>query len=600
MNKKVTMFLGGLLMALSASAFMYDVRQPGEDLRPSWFADETVPGVWSFNVTNVFEKARAAGKCTILFNTGSWWCPYCETLESMVLSSDVWRDYVAENGFYLAMLDFPYRGTVSAEQQEESWHPELGPGWGFKCWLMSPEYLASKGLTEEQGLDAIMDLYEIQKSLALESASQVVISNWQQTAEFRYGKLGYPTFIVFGPDGVELGRTGFPWYSSADVTASEAQEYVIQAIDQIINGECRLCEDPLAGDPPTAEAQEYTGWILSVEAGVVGTVKFTTSKAMRTGRVRVGASVCVNGEETTFLSQSVDGLGGQSVVFEKRGVVVSVQFGEIGLTGTVTVDGVEYEIAGGGRNVFKANDEAALRRRGSAFTGVWNVVLNPAESVAPSPFARGFGTVEIAVKKAGTTRISGRLGDGTRVNMTSRLIVGEDGRACLPVRADLYGKKGGFGFVVWFRNGKIYAITDVAPWIAAGDSPFVCRYTPTYTQSSGFGVVQDELELSIVGMDGSTVLKGLSLAEDPSFDIVTVKGNVWKGLDTSFQARRSLANATLKGSIKFKTANSAGFSRSVTGRFYGAVMGGSGYDTIVVPGEGSWAVKIAVCGGCSE
>ena len=109
----------------------YNVRQPSDYLRPTYAAADTAPGVWSLNVEDVFAKAKAAGRPTILLNTASWWCPLCETLEEMVLNTSAWKDYVASKGFYLAMLDFPYRGHVKDEELSKSWHPELGDGWGF-------------------------------------------------------------------------------------------------------------------------------------------------------------------------------------------------------------------------------------------------------------------------------------------------------------------------------------------------------------------------------------------------------------------------------------------------------------------------------------
>lgn len=564
-------------LALAAAAFEYDVRQPGDVLRPKWSAADTAPGVWTLNVADALAKAQADGKCTVVLNTASWWCPYCETLEATVLGSGAWQDYVAENGYYLAMLDFPYRNPVPEDQLWKSRYPELGTGWGFDCWMMCPEYLAEIGLTKEQGLDAIMDMYRLQRDLALESATPVVISNWQQTAEFRYGKVGYPTLIVFGPDGKELGRTGFPWYRTADVTPSEAQEYVIQAIDQIVNGSCSLCEDPLSGTPPTESAQKYTGWLVSGESAVVGLVEIRTTKVTRRGQVTVSACVTFQGRKMALGSQKVYDLAGD-LQFKKNGCAVSVKLGEVGLGGVVVVDGESFEIGGGGRNVFTAKDETAKKRAKDAFKGRWNLILKPADTKSPSVFARGYGTLSVNVGTKGRATISGYLGDGTRVSFVSPVILGEDGRACLPVYKSLYSRKGGFGFVIWFRDGKIYSIADVAPWVSGGKNVFTASYTPSFTMSSGYGLVEDELELTIGGLD----------SEDAE-DVVMVGRTKWTGEETGFKSAFSAKTGMLKGQIK-----------NMKGKFYGAVMGGSGYGTVVVPGVGSWPVKIAVCGGCSD
>ena len=597
--KRVFLGLMGLGLVLSAAAFEYDVRQPGDVLRPKWLAADTVPGVWTLNVSDALAKAQAAGRCTIVLNTASWWCPYCETLESTVLGSSAWRSYVEENGFYLGMLDFPYRNPVPEDQLWKSRYPELGTGWGFDCWMMFPEYLAEIGFTREQGLDAIMDMYRMQRELALDTATPVVISNWQHTAEFSYGKVGYPTLVVFGPDGKELGRTGFPWYRTSDVTPSEAQEYVVQAIDQIVNGSCSLCEDPLSGMPPTDAAQRYSGWIVNKDQHVVGLVDFKTGKAARNRQISVSATVTLNGRKMALGSVKVSDLG-EYLVFAKNEVTVSVKFSEVGIGGEVMVAGERYVIGGGGRNVFIAKDDAARKRAEGAFVGRWNIVLKSTDAKGISPFSRGYGTLTVDVYGKGRARISGYMGDGTRVSVVSQVVFGEDGRACLPVVKSLYSRNGGFGFVIWFRNGKIYSIADVAPWISGGRNVFSVKYTPTFTMSSGYGEVEDELELTLVGFDAQEGIDGRQLAVDPSEDVVFVERRKWVGEATGFKAGFSSSTGVLKGTFPFMVLSDGGTVSKISGRFYGAVMGGSGYGTVVVPKVGSWPVKIAVCGGCSE
>lgn len=597
--KRVLMGMCAAGVVLTAAAFEYDVRQPGDVLRPKWSAADTAPGVWTLNVADALAKAQSAGKCTVVLNTASWWCPYCETLESTVLGSEAWRDYVRECGLYLAMLDFPYRNPVPEDQLWKSRYPELGTGWGFDCWMMCPEYLAEIGLTKEQGLDAIMDMYRLQRDLALESATPVVISNWQQTAEFTYGKVGYPTLIVFGPDGNELGRTGFPWYRTADVTPSEAQEYVIQAIDQIVNGSCSLCEDPLSGTPPGESAQKYVGWFETEDSGLVGLVEVKTTKATRNGQVSVSACVTFKGLKVSLGSKKTYNLD-EYIPFARKNISLSVKLGEVGMGGEVYVDGVRHVIGGGGRDVFTAKDDLARRRAANVFEGCWNLVLKPSDSKSPSAFARGYGALTVKVGAKGKATISGYMGDGTRVTAVSKVIFGEDGRACLPVLESLYSRKGGFGFVIWFVNDRIYSIANVAPWVSGGKNEFTAKYVPSFTMSSGYGEIQDELELTLGGFDPTGRISGGMPAEDPSEDIVSVRRTTWVGEATGFKTGFSSRTGALKGYMPFQVQTDGGTVRKVKGKFYGVVMGGSGYGTVIVPDTGSWPVKIAVCGGCSD
>lgn len=597
---KLSLIAAATLFTFAAWGFEYSVRQPSDYLKPTWHDKDTAPGVWTLNVDSALARAKAAGKCTILMMTGSWWCPYCQTGEEMVFDSQVWKDYVAENGFYLAMLDYPYRNDVPADQEWKSWRPDLGKGWGFKCWLMNPDYLNEIGLTQDEGLDAIMNLYRRQGALALKTAQQITIKDWRQTEEFTYGKVGYLTLVVIGPDGDELGRVGFPWYKKELVTASEAREFVLQSLEQILVGSCEICKDPVEGVPPTDSNQEYNGWLADGSGEIAGLVKFKTARRKRTGEVRVAGSVTISGKKVSFKQTFAHDLG-SPVALSGKGVAANVKFGELGLSGEVEANGVVYAIGGGGRNVFKAKDAAAKSRRATAPSGVWSVVLKPSDKEVPSPFARGYGALSVQLKNNGSGSVSGVLGDGTEVNVKAQAIVGDDGVSCLPVYASLYGKKGGFGFVLWFKNGRLFTSTAVGPWVSAGRNAFAANYTLGFTMSPGMGEPLDEMDLSVEDVDETTTIRGLPLAWSPSDDIVEITGTKWTGTALSgFTAKCTARTGQLKGSLKFSTVRPNGAIRKVKGTFTGVVMGGSGYGTVVVTGEGSWAVKVAVCGSCSD
>ncbi len=598
---RASIMAAGALVASVVWGFEYNVRQPSDYLKPTWHSKDTAPGVWTLNVDDALARAKAAGKCTILMMTASWWCPYCETFEDMVLSSKAWKNYVAEKGFYLAMLDFPYRNDVPAGQEWKSWRPDLGKGWGFKCWLMNQTYLAEIGLTQEEGLDAIMDLYKRQGELATESAQLITMKNWRQTKEFTYGKVGYLSLIVIGPDGKERGRMSFPWYKTESVTVSEAQEYVFQSLEQIMAGTCEICTDPAAGVPVTDKAQEYDGWLADGSGAIAGFVQFKTSRRMASGAVKVSGSVTISGKKTTFKPVVAFNLN-QPIVLVNKGKSVNVSFGELGLSGDVMVDGVRYTIGGGGRNVFKAKDTAAMRRRVSAPSGNWSVVLKPSDKDAPNRYARGYGSLTVQLRSNGIGKIIGFLGDGTKVSVKCQAIVGDDGVSCLPVCANLYGKRGGLGFVLWFKNGRLLTATAIRPWKAVGRyASFIANYVPNFTMSSGIGEPLNEMDLTIEDFDETALLRALPLAWSPSEDIVEVKGTKWIGTKASyFSARCTVSSGLLKGNMTFSTVRPNGAIKKVKGTFTGVIMGGSGYGTVFVAGEGTWAVKIAVCGSCSE
>ena len=172
----IPLLTAATMFTFNADAYEYDVRMPSSAARPRWSGAKV--GEWTMDYQTAFAQAKAEGKNVILFTTGSWWCPLCEAFEEKVLGSTAWRNYVQDNGFYLVMLDFPYRGEVTEDQLWKSKYPEYGNGWGFQCWLYDEDYLEENGLTKEDGLNAIMERYRVQKELALDSASPVSIRTW--------------------------------------------------------------------------------------------------------------------------------------------------------------------------------------------------------------------------------------------------------------------------------------------------------------------------------------------------------------------------------------------------------------------------------------
>ena len=68
---------------------------------------------------------------------------------------------------------------------------------------------------------------------------------------------------------------------------------------------------------------------------------------------------------------------------------------------------------------------------------------------------------------------------------------------------------------------------------------------------------------------------------------------------TDFSAKCNARTGILSGKMTFFTEKADGRVKKVNGKFSGIVMGGSGYGTVVTK-EGTWAVKIAVCGGCGD
>ena len=583
----------------SVCGYDYKVQRPSNTFRPQWSGAR--PGVWTMDYEAAAAKAKAEGKVHIMLVTGSWWCPYCQRFEQNVGLSAAWKNYIAEKGFYLSMLDYPYRFSVDEEQIHKSKYPEMGDGWGFQCWLYDDDYLAENGLTAEDAFRAIQRFYEKQGALAPETADQFVMRTWDGTAEFTYGKVAYPALIVYLPDGTEAGR--FVAQSIYKLPADEAQRFVIEKIDTIIadalKKQCGLCSDPDADECGLSGkgSRRYLGWLSCDESGISGLIEVTAGKASRKGEIKLKATVTLNGNKLPLAGVTTNGC--EVVSLAKGTVSATLKLGVRGLSGTLD-DGKTRYVVTGAHDAFSASkDDLEGQGRATALkTGTWSLAMR--SEVSDYAFAGGFGALTVAVKTKGKATVSGKLGDGKKVNVAGKLIAGEDGIFCLPVVVTPYrGKKGGFSCNLWFKNGWLINVTDVSEWRRTDGEEFSVTWTPVYTALPGAGEISEDMELLF--NEPPTELQGLPLVAAPEADSIIASGNKWKGTDVSgFSVRVTERTGTFSGSMNFHADGGGGKIKRTRADVYGVVIGGTGYGTVLVKNVGSWAVKVSACAACED
>ena len=604
MNRKtrIGLLAVGVLSAITAFGYNYKVLPPAKAFRPQWSGAK--PGVWTMDYEAAAAKAKANGKLHIMMLSGSWWCPYCQNFEAKVGLSEAWKKFIEEKGCYLSFLDYPYRFPTPEDQLFKSRYPEMGDGWGFECWLYDPEYLAEYGVTQEEGFQAIQKFYQKQGELADATAEQFVMSTWNGLSTFTYGKVAYPMLVVYLPDGTEAGRV-LAAASIYKMTPEDAQKYVIGQIEEIVtnalNAQCGLCSDPEADECgfTGAKAQQYNGW-LSGEDGLAGLIEVKTSKINHRGTVKVKAVVNLNGRKVALEADAANGC--ESVQLQKKGAknAATLRIGAYGLYGTYT-DGISEYTISGARNVFVGNDvEPESKKRAAALPmGAWSFGMRSEDS--GDPLAGGFGALTIEVKAKGRARIKGRLGDGTNVSVAGQMIAGEDGVFCLPVCMSLYGKKGGLGCNLWFRDGWLINVTEVSRWrrFQKGGISEALKWTPFYTALPGPGTVAEEMELLF--NDPPIAMKGDPLVKDPEADTITTRNTGWKGTDeSSFYARFAPKTAVFSGSMIFYSQKANGRIGRTRATVYGVTIGGTGYGTVTVKNVGNWAVKVSACAACED
>lgn len=135
--------------------------------------------------------------------------------------------------------------------------------------------------------------------------------------------------------------------------------------------------------------------------------------------------------------------------------------------GTLTVGGETYEVCGGW-DVFANKKDAAARAALGDFAGVCNVALpvmakadaEESEGLDACPPAGGYLSVNVNAK-SGKAKVSGVLGDGTKVTANVPVCTlggvkeAETNCVCLPIVIPLNSKRGSFTGVLWLhRQGK--------------------------------------------------------------------------------------------------------------------------------------------------
>ena len=596
-NIRMALAAATVFGALAASAFEYNVRMPSTAACPRWRGARV--GEWTMDYEAARTQAAAEGKGLLLLTTGSWWCPHCEAFEEKVLLDHAvqWRNFIQERGYYLVMLDFPYRMHVEDSQLWKSKYPEYGDGWGFKCWLYDEDYLEENGLTKEEGLNAIMDLYRLQKSLALDSASPVSIKTWDGSEDFTYGKVGYPTLIVYLPDGSEAGRFS---PGSTNRESDDAYNYVVEKIDSIVgealDQECGLCSDPDEWGLSGKSLETYRGWLKAGAAGIAGT--FTAKVGRKNARrdIKITATLTMGGRNRKF-----SGVGHDccidSVVLESDahdGSFFDLMFDENGVRGSYYEGNAVFQVTGA-RDVFKSRDAVAKERRKLLAPGTWTLAMNVTN--APSPSARGYGGFSVKVAKSGSATLSGTLPDGTAASYSGKAIIGDSDTYCIPVSVD--SKKGGFGCCLWFKDGWLFNVSDIRFWTTTGKNGFAAGWRPIYSSVPGIGEIASEYELVIP--EPPETLGKKPVVVDPDGDPVVVARKVWSGTEVSmFRATMNAQKGALSGSMKFFVESTRGRVQSKSCKVSGVVVDGTAYCSVLSGKDGSFAVKVSSCDACED
>ena len=575
------------------TSFPYDVKP--STIVPVWSGANA--GEWTFDYETALAKAKADGKYTLLLFTGMWWCPHCQAMEENALNKPGFAQYVAENGYYLAAVDYPYRDGHS------NW-----------CWLWDPDYRNANGIggwTQEQVADEIARRFEFQELMHTEGGATTTNNNvlveisgsttnlvtYAANPTTVYRRVGYPTIIVIDPEGNDIGRFG---YSFRTIDPAKGLDYVINNIELIRakkgNASNELFPGADAGAVDATAAQVYDAVITDGFGVPAGTVTFKTAKKAKNGSIKVSASVKVAAGKSITLRGFATGAEGEQVVLSKTGAAheATVQFGAEGVTGVYTDGTSNYKVQGA-RNPFKGKDASAKARAATAPSGFWTFALENKAGSAED-LGRGYSAFSVSSGSKGKYKVAGVLGDGSSVTLSTQALVGDGGKVLVPV----LGKKGAFAAMLVLNGGNVAEVKGVNGW-ASSKAGGEWAATAIYAPGQGAGSVPEVMYLQLGDFKLEDGVAGLPVAVTPVDDAILVSGNKWTGTKgiTDLKVTFKPKNGTFSGSFKIYVQKEG--AAKATGKkvkVSGVVVDGVPYGTAVFGKAASWSVKIAgSCGG---
>lgn len=164
-------------------------------------------GTWTMDAAAAFDLAKEQGKPVFINFTGSDWCGWCKLMDRAVFSKEAWQAYAKEN-LVLLWVDFP---------QDKSLVPEA-------------------------------------------------IAPQNEALSKQYGIQGFPTYVVLGPDGTELGRLGADRTATPEKFIEELKQVlVIQNIAELLSAEDYAAYQAAVAEQKAAEA-DMEAWQAKTKA----------------------------------------------------------------------------------------------------------------------------------------------------------------------------------------------------------------------------------------------------------------------------------------------------------------------------------------------
>lgn len=267
-------------------------------------------------------------------------------------------------------------------------------------------------------------------------------------------------------------------------------------------------------------ATKYGGYLLDGAGRMSGVIDIKVGKPSKVGACSVSGSLTMLGakKKSLKLPKGTKGVSsGKKVRLEAGAETVTLDISGNALSGSYgkyTISGVRID----SKETFGGLSQETYAL--ALFTGK--------ASGEAADLAKGSSALTVAFKNKGKAKVSGVMGDGTKVSTTAQMLAGESDY-CLPVLSQLYGKKtGGFGLLIWIDQKGRVQVDGLSDWDASSSSsPFKAAFSNEVPVAS----IADAKSPKAFELPGKPLSKvagqKVYTALLPSSVKLTVAGNKW-------------------------------------------------------------------------
>ena len=288
---------------------------------------------------------------------------------------------------------------------------------------------------------------------------------------------------------------------------------------------------------------------------------------------------------------SADGTG--------QGALAGLKFSSVGVTGTLNGYSVDGAI-----DASKSKDAGTAAVLNSFKGKAYTLALMPGGITGTkAAMANGVAGFSVVFSMKGKAKVTGTMPDGSKVSVSSQLIVGSEW-CCLPVVCSKTG--GSLAFLLWFdRAGNFDSVSGMTTWKGkgfevkwidevavskvgnlSGTSYFHIAAAPT--EIGGAKVISELLPVDVAITPAGAkwnIAKAKAVKLDRSGNLSY--GDNPSGLKLTYTAKTGM----FKGSLSLYTMNKGRLKKnSVT--ISGVVVNGIGYGTATLKKIGCWPVTI--------